>query len=96
MDLHEVDCIQQKRILAFVNHFTSQTFDFLAKFGANCESRLIQVEDRINKIDAELHLLEAKLDSVPGAGSVKGNLKKIITFYPGLCNRNDILLLSSL
>ena len=83
MDLHEVDCIQQKRILAFVNHFTSQTFDFLAKFGANCESRLIQVEDRINKIDAELHLLEAKLDSVPGAGSVKGNLKKIITFYPG-------------
>ena len=76
MDLHQVDCIQQKRILAFVNHFTSQTFDFLAKFGANCESRLIQVEDRINKIDAELHLLEAKLDSVPSAGSVKGNLKR--------------------
>ena len=63
MDRGQVECIERKRLLAFVNHFVTQTADFLAKFSHDCEVRLIEVEAKIGKMDTDLRLLEAKLES---------------------------------
>jgi len=65
MDYNRVECIQRKRLLAFVNHFVAHTVDFLSNFSQNCEDRLQQVEARIQKMDSDLELLECKLDSIP-------------------------------
>ena len=62
--LNQVDCLHRKRLLALVNHFVAQTVHFLSKFGSDCEGRLLQAEAKIQKIDTDLRLLEAKLSHV--------------------------------
>ena len=65
LDYRQVECIQRKRLLAFVNHFVAQTASFLSNFGQECEAKLQQVDLRIQRLDTDLTLLESKLDSVP-------------------------------
>ena len=70
--LNQVDCLHRKRLLALVNHFVAQTVHFLSKFGSDCEGRLLQAEAKIQKIDADLRLLEAKLSHVETLTASRG------------------------
>ncbi|KAK7866976.1 hypothetical protein R5R35_006811 [Gryllus longicercus] len=64
VDYTQVGAIHQKRTLAFINHFISNTVSFLNKFARSCEQRLEKFDARIKKIDASLSVLETKLSSI--------------------------------
>uniref|UniRef100_A0A8D8R5B1 WASH complex subunit CCDC53 n=1 Tax=Cacopsylla melanoneura TaxID=428564 RepID=A0A8D8R5B1_9HEMI len=65
MDLSKVPPIQQKRIVEFVNNFVISTVQFLDKFANNCEISLQRLDVKLRKVEAELCILEYKLNSVP-------------------------------
>uniref|UniRef100_A0A1B6H0H8 WASH complex subunit 3 n=1 Tax=Cuerna arida TaxID=1464854 RepID=A0A1B6H0H8_9HEMI len=70
VDLTQVPPIHQKRLLTFVNHFIITTVSFLNKFAQTCESKLLLCDQKMQKLEAELCILEAKLNSIPGLESV--------------------------
>lgn len=53
--------IHQKRIVAFVNTFLMKTAEFLDQFATICEERFIEVEGKLNRMEAVLSLLETKV-----------------------------------
>ncbi|KAK9891695.1 hypothetical protein WA026_015663 [Henosepilachna vigintioctopunctata] len=57
--------IQQKRIIAFINHFIMNTVSFLNSFAQSCETRLMEFEFKLRKVDASLKILESQLSSIP-------------------------------
>lgn len=65
LDYSQVECLQRKRLLAFVNHFVSRTAHFLSTFTLQCDQRLDSINKKICRLENELALLEFKLDSVP-------------------------------
>ena len=65
LDYKQVQCLQQKRLLAFVNHFVTRTADFLSTFTSQCEQKLDNINQKISRLENEMALLEFKLDSVP-------------------------------
>ncbi|XP_030763607.1 WASH complex subunit 3 [Sitophilus oryzae] len=66
VDYKEILPIQQKRTIAFVNHFLMNTVSYLNNFAQSCESRFMEFEYKIQKIEASLLILEAQLSSIPG------------------------------
>ncbi|KAL5279895.1 CCDC53 family protein [Megaselia abdita] len=66
IDKKQIPPIQKKRILAFVNHFLIQTTTFLNKFSNECEAKFLEVERKIQTVEAALVIVEAKLNSIPG------------------------------
>lgn len=52
-------------MLAFINHFIINTVDFLNKFIANCETKFIAFETKLQHVESSLLIIEAKLASVP-------------------------------
>lgn len=54
-----------------------KTADFLDQFASLCEDRFVEVEGKLNRMEAVLSLLETKLDSVPDLklGNIE-NIKK--------------------
>ncbi|CAH0714722.1 unnamed protein product, partial [Brenthis ino] len=65
VDLNKIAALQQKRTLAFINHFVISTVQFLNKFAKQCELKLMQFERKLEKINATMVLLEARLSSIP-------------------------------
>ncbi|XP_068203958.1 WASH complex subunit 3 [Palaemon carinicauda] len=65
VDLSKVEAINQKRTLAFINHWVLHTVGFLNQFSAVCEERLISLNTKLRRADQSLAILEAKLNSVP-------------------------------
>lgn len=59
--IKKVPPIDQKRIVAFINHFVIKTAEFLNKFAVNCETKLIAFESKLHKVEASLAILEAKV-----------------------------------
>jgi len=74
IDFHDVDQISARRLLCFLNHFSAHTVDFLNTFATSCEQRLAEVNCRIQKTEATLSVLEAKLSSIPGLEHVSAPL----------------------
>jgi len=66
IDKSQVPSIQQKRMVAFVNHFIVNTVTFLNKFIGNCETKFIAFESKLQKLEASLLIVEAKLESISG------------------------------
>ncbi|XP_066154433.1 WASH complex subunit 3 [Euwallacea fornicatus] len=66
VDYSQIPPIQQKRIIAFVNHFVTSTVSFLNSFCQLCESRFMEFEYKTQKIEASLLILEAQLSSIQG------------------------------
>lgn len=54
----------QKRMVAFINHFVLSTVNFLNKFASDCESKFIQYEHKIQSLEASLSIVEAKIASI--------------------------------
>ncbi|KAH8281474.1 hypothetical protein KR054_000837, partial [Drosophila jambulina] len=61
----QVPPLNQKRILAFVNHFLVNTCNFLNEFALGCETKFVEMERQLQKTEASLIILEAKLASIP-------------------------------
>ncbi|KAH8249085.1 hypothetical protein KR032_005686 [Drosophila birchii] len=61
----QVPPLNQKRILAFVNHFLVTTCNFLNEFALGCETKFVEMERQLQKTEASLIILEAKLASIP-------------------------------
>ncbi|WAR09027.1 WASC3-like protein [Mya arenaria] len=70
VDYTQVEAINQKRIIAFVNHFVSHTAGFLNRFSCVCEEKLEQLSHRMQQLDITMSLLEAKINSIPGMENV--------------------------
>ncbi|XP_045768949.1 WASH complex subunit 3 [Maniola jurtina] len=65
IDMSKIAALQQKRTLAFVNHFVVTTVQFLNNFAKKCEQKLMHFERKLEKINAAMVLLEARLSSIP-------------------------------
>ncbi|XP_041987300.1 WASH complex subunit 3 [Aricia agestis] len=65
LDLTKIAALQQKRTLAFVNHYTLSTIQFINIFAKECEEKLMTFERKLEKINATMVLLEARLSSIP-------------------------------
>jgi len=74
IDYRLVDPINPRRILSFINHLSSHSASFLNKFACSCEDRLEKVAVRVDKIEATLAILEAKLSSIAGLENIKVNV----------------------
>lgn len=70
IDYTKVEAINQKRTVAFINHFVTHTARFLNHFSCVCEDKLEHLTDRLQQLDISLSILEAKLGSIPGLESV--------------------------
>lgn len=57
----KVPSIDQKRMLAFINHFILNTVDFLNKFIANCETKFIEFDMKLQKVESSLIIVESKV-----------------------------------
>jgi WASH complex subunit CCDC53 len=57
----QIDALQQKRTLAFVNHFVLTTVQFLNNFAKRCEQKLMLFENKLEKVEAAMVLLEARV-----------------------------------
>ncbi|XP_011496444.1 PREDICTED: WASH complex subunit CCDC53 homolog [Ceratosolen solmsi marchali] len=65
IDYTKVPPINQKRTIAFINHFIAHTVIFLNKFSLSCEERFFEFEDKLQKIEAALEILEQRFSSIP-------------------------------
>ncbi|KAM7354308.1 coiled-coil domain containing 53 [Cochliomyia hominivorax] len=65
VDKSQLPPLHQKRVLAFVNHFLISSCGFLNEFALQCETKFIELERKLQKIDAALTIIEAKLASIP-------------------------------
>lgn len=65
VDKSQIPPLNQKRILAFVNHFLISTCTFLNEFALNCETKFVQLERQLQRTEAALIILESKLASIP-------------------------------
>ena len=76
LDYNQVECLERKRLLAFVNHFVTRTAHFLSTFANQCEQKLDNINRKINGLENELALLECKLNSVPRVNDNQFNSTK--------------------
>jgi len=60
-DKSQLPPIDQKRLVAFVNHFLIDTAKFLNSFVVNCEEKFVTLESKLQKINAELVVIESKI-----------------------------------
>lgn len=63
--MFQIDPINPRRLLAFVNYWLSTTTNFLNEFCEKCDNRFHRIERRLEQIETALTLVEAKLASVP-------------------------------
>ena len=80
VDFTQVEPIQHKRTLAFINQFVTHSAHFLNRFSFVCEEKLADISDRIQRLQVTATLLEMKLASIPGLESVH---------CPDYCNNLD-------
>ncbi|XP_032665752.1 WASH complex subunit 3 isoform X2 [Odontomachus brunneus] len=66
IDYTKVPPINQKRTVSFINHFITHTVTFLNKFALSCEERLYEFENKLQKLEASLEILESRLSSISG------------------------------
>ncbi|XP_053684515.1 WASH complex subunit 3 [Sabethes cyaneus] len=64
LEKHELPPTNQKRMVAFINHFILTTVNFLNRFATDCESKLIAHEHKMQSLEASLLIVEAKLASI--------------------------------
>ncbi|KRT79618.1 hypothetical protein AMK59_7570 [Oryctes borbonicus] len=65
IDYETILPIQQKRTITFINNFLTNTISFFNTFSQSCESRLMEFNYKLQKLEASLLILEAQLASIP-------------------------------
>ncbi|XP_019872828.1 WASH complex subunit 3 [Aethina tumida] len=66
VDYTKIQPVQQKNTVSFVNQFTMRTVQFLNRFAQTCESRFMDFEYKLQKVEASLLILESQLSSISG------------------------------
>ncbi|VDN06925.1 unnamed protein product [Thelazia callipaeda] len=66
VDLSKVEPLNKKHIVAFVNHFLMRNVELLNSFVSNAETRIIELEKRMSRVEVDLKLLEVRIDSISG------------------------------
>ncbi|KAK0171017.1 hypothetical protein PV328_008785 [Microctonus aethiopoides] len=66
VDYTKIPPIHQRRTISFINHFIVTTVAFLNKFSLKCEEKLYEFENKLQKLEAAVVILESRLASVPG------------------------------
>ncbi|XP_012283817.1 WASH complex subunit 3 [Orussus abietinus] len=66
IDYTQVPPIHQKRTITFINQFIIHTVTFLNKFALSCEEKLFEFENKLQRVEASLEILESQLSSIPG------------------------------
>lgn len=61
IDYTQVQPIQHKRTLAFVNHFVTRTASFLNRFSTVCEGKLSDISFRLQRLEITMTILETKV-----------------------------------
>lgn len=57
----EVPPIEQKRMAAFINEFITSTVTFLNDFMTKCENKFVEFEQKMQRIESSLLIVEAKV-----------------------------------
>ncbi|EFX75800.1 hypothetical protein DAPPUDRAFT_306616 [Daphnia pulex] len=65
VEFSSVPPIETKRILSYFNQFVSNSVQLLNKFAIICDTKLLDLNFRLQDVEATLAILEAKLASVP-------------------------------
>ena len=65
VDYDQVEPLQRKRLLKFVNHFVLQMTNFVSNFSQTCDTKLMCISEKLVNLETSLVLLENKLESVP-------------------------------
>jgi len=65
IDYTNIEGIQRKRVLKFVNHFIVQMTNFLSNFAQTCDIKLLTLANKLQNLETSLVHLESKLDSIP-------------------------------
>merc|ERR1712038_721091 len=71
IDYNQIEGLQRKRLLKFINHFVLQTSHFLSNFSQTCDMKILNLAKKIQNIETSLSLLEMKLDSVSELKSIR-------------------------
>lgn len=61
----KVPPIEQKRIAAFINDFIMSTVSFLNDFITTCEIKFVEFEQKMQRIESSLLIVEAKVFPYP-------------------------------
>ncbi|XP_057381243.1 WASH complex subunit 3-like [Daphnia carinata] len=69
VEFSSVPPIETKRILSYFNQFVSNSVQLLNKFAVICDTKLVDLDFRLQDIEATLAILEAKLASIPSLES---------------------------
>ncbi|KOB71814.1 WASH complex subunit CCDC53 [Operophtera brumata] len=72
----QMQALQQKRTLAFVNHCVMTNVQCLNNFMQVCEDKLMQFERKLDRVDAAMVLLESKILSVPEVSALTAEVNK--------------------
>ncbi|XP_075151127.1 coiled-coil domain containing 53 [Haematobia irritans] len=88
VDKEQLPPLHQKRILAFVNHFLINSCNFLNEFSLQCETKFIEIERKLQKVEAALTILEAKLASIPDVEN-KDSEKTVQEDKSSVSNNNE-------
>ncbi|KAL7301400.1 hypothetical protein TKK_0005843 [Trichogramma kaykai] len=67
----KVPPINEKRTIAFINHFISYVVTYLNKFSLSCEEKLFEFENKLQRVEASLILLETKLSTILPENEIK-------------------------
>ena len=70
VDLAKVNAIHQKRLVAFINHFLTNSVEHLNRFSSVCEEKLTAINTKIQRLENVLNILETKINSIPGLENV--------------------------
>lgn len=76
--------IEQKRMVAFINHFIVNTVSFLNEFLANVESKFVEFESKLQNIEASLQIVEAKVFDVKMPSICVQYLRNVQLFSDGI------------
>lgn len=62
--IFQVEALNQKKTVAFINHFVTHTARFLNKFSNVCEEKLEHLDGRLKQLEISLNILEAKVSHI--------------------------------
>jgi len=65
IDYTKVPPIHQKRTISFINHFVVNTVSSLNKLALTCEEKLFEFENKLQRVEAAVVILESRLASIP-------------------------------
>ena len=70
VDFTQVSPIPLRKTVLLVNNFVANTVRFLNHFSNTCEEKLTSVSNNMSRLEIQLSILEAKLNSIPGLETV--------------------------